>query len=207
MPEPSGSPTRTRPPTPEPDPPTPPEEEAQAPAPGSPADKPPSVLDRLKEQHAEATEDRRTTIQIAPGRFDGNLAALYHPIPWTDTRKSARKAQRGGLNEEAELNYGAGQLAKACEQILVRVEDGGELIPLHEAVDEFKDGGPVRYDARLCKALGIEVTPGLSPAAVVRLVFKHAHALNDHYTQFDLWLKESMEGDEEDEEGLTERPT
>ena len=218
MPEPSRRPQE--PPAPEPTPtpePAPLEEageltvepaEASA-TPGSPAEKPPSNLDLLRSQYETARADRRETIPIAPGRFNGNLAAKYKPIPWSDTRKSARRAAKGGLSEENELNYAAGQLAKACETILFRAVDGGELEPIHLAAERFKDGSPIRYDERLCEILGIEVTPGLSTEQIVRLVFLNEHALDAHYMRFDAWLKEIAPGDEDDEDESEgrERPT
>lgn len=179
-------------------------------APGSPVAPPPTNLAKLRQQYAESGEDRRETIPIAPGRFDGNLAARYHPVEWSDTRKRIRKAAKRGLSEETELNYAAGQLVKACETILIRLEDGGEFVPLHEAVPRWKDGPPVRYDSRLAEAIGIDVPAGASPASICRLVFKNPHALNDHYVTFDQWLREATEGDEDDEDedgSLEDRPT
>lgn len=216
MPEPQVSPQAPRRPRSEPQAAAPqadPEAGPPAPDPASPAAPPPSNLERLKEQYEAATEDRHTTIQIAPGRFSGNLAARYRPIPWTNTRKQARKAARGGFSEDSELNYAAGQLAKACETILIRMEEGGDFIPMHEANERWRDGQPVRYDSRLCEALGIDLTTGLSPSAIVRLVFKHPHALNAHFVEFDQWLKEQQGSDDDEdedadpEEELAARPT
>lgn len=214
MPEPSGaSPTGRdqRPPgKASSDPTDPPAEDT---APGSPDGlAPPRVLDRLREQYESAGEDRQITIPIAAGRFDGNLVARYRTIPWTDTRKRARRAQKSGLSEESELNFAAGQLAKACETILIRLEDGGDFVPLNTIPGTDFGEMPIRYDDRLCQALGIDPVPA-SPTAICRMVFRNPHALNDHYLEFEQFIKEASEGDEDDEDDadavrtLADRPT
>lgn len=218
MPEPSGAPPKGRDPGATRQDPRPPEDassDADVPAedtaPGSPDGlAPPRVLDRLREQYESAGEDRQITIAIAPGRFNGNLVARYRTIPWTDTRKRARRAQKSGLSEESELNFAAGQLAKACETILIRLEDGGDFIPLNTVPGTDFGDMPVRYDERLCRTLGIDPAPG-SPTGICRMVFRNPHALNDHYLEFEQFIKEASEGDEADEDDepatLADRPT
>lgn len=181
---------------------------APAPAPGSPAQPPPSNLDLLRSQYEAATEDRRTVIPIAPGRFNGNLAARYKPVEWSNTRKSARRAAKGGFSEDSELNYAAGQLVKACDAILIRMHDGEDFVPLHQARPGLSDQ-PIRYDHRLAEVLGIDAAPTLTATAICRLVFKFPDALNAHYVEFDAWLKEQTDADDDDDEpeDVADRPT
>lgn len=163
----------------------------------------PSVLDALRRQYADADQERRTTLLIVPGRFQGNLAARYKAVPWSEQRRKIRQAAKAGESEEAELNYGAGVIVDACEEILVRPEPGKPLVPMHLAVDDFKGGEPVRYDPRLAKALGIDPA-GLDPVGVCRMVFANPAALNQHFAEVDAFLREAVGGEDEDDE---ERPT
>lgn len=161
---------------------------------------PSSIFDDLREQYHEATEDRRITIPIAPGRFHGNLAARYRPGPWSDYRRRAeRMMRRGGGSEEAELQFAAQTLVQCCETILYRPTDATELVPMHEANPIWRGGEPVRYDDRLAQAVGIDPSPG-SATAICRLVFRNPAALNDHFVTLDAWLKEAIGSDEEDED-------
>lgn len=166
---------------------------------------PPSVLESLRQAYAEADSERRTVLMIVPGRFNSALAARYKPIPWTEQRKRIRAMAKRGESEETELNYGAGIIAEACEEILVRAEDGGELVPLHEAAAEFAEE-PVRYDARLCRLLGIEGGEELRGPAICRLVFRNPQALNAHFAELEAWLREGTV-DDGDEDGEGVRPT
>lgn len=172
---------------------------------------PPAIIDTLREQYASATSDRRKILEILPARFGGNLAARYQPIDWELTRKRTLKVARalaGGSQVEAELELEAATIADACESILVRTKDGGPWVELHETVEKFRAGGPVRFDQRLCEALGIEDTERMRQREIVRLVFKNEAALNNHYTLLDGWLREAIDVEDEDldEEG-DERPT
>lgn len=187
-------------PTPDPDPtPAEPQEPTSV--------EPPSVFERLQEQYAQASAERRTTIPIVPGRFSGNLAARYKPVDWEQIRKRIRRAAKGGMTEEDELNYGAAVIAEACETILIRLEDGGPLVPMHKAYSKWRDGEPVCFDERLCEALGVEINPGYNAAAICRLVFKNPAALNDHFADLDAWLKEAVPDDDEGDGDSGERPT
>lgn len=181
---------------------------AATPTPSTPAT-PPAVFDTLREQYNEVSADRRTTISIVPGRFSGNLAARYMPVDWKEIRKKAKRAARGGMTEEDELNYGASVIAAACETILIRMEDGAPMIPLNEAYEKF-GSELVRYDARLAEAIGIpDVEAGKTPqTAVVRLLFKNPAALNDHFAELDAWLKEATPSeDDEAADGEGSDPT
>lgn len=169
----------------------------------------PSVLDTLREAYHEADAERSTVLMIVPGRFNSALAARYRPIPWTEQRRRIRRMAKQGDSEETELNYGAGLIAEACEEILVRTEAGGPLKPLHEVVPEFA-GQPVRYDARLCQTLGIEHRDGMRGPQVCRLVFNNPQALNQHFAELEAFLREGAVDDEDEEgdgEGDGGRPT
>lgn len=189
QPQPPAEPAATPPPAP-----SPPDEEA--PSAGSPTNAPPTILTRLRKQYEQAGEDDRETIPIAPGRFDGNLAARYRRLDWTLIRKKARAAHKRGESEESELQYAAEIITRACEMIVIRPEDGGDFVPLHEEVARWKDGAPVRFDSRLAEIFGID---SVEPTVICRMLFKNPQALNDHFVDLDAWMKENRAGDEDDE--------
>lgn len=172
---------------------------------------PPSVLSRLRGAYARAQEskgDRRKTILIVPGRYEGLLGVRFRPIPWDEQRKRVMKAQRqggGAGNAEVELDYAAGVIAEACETIMLRDEASGELLPATEAVREFAGQDPVRFDSRLLSVLGIDVPSAdrLRGKSIVRLVYDNPAALNSDFGALQAWLSEEQAGDEDDEE----RPT
>lgn len=193
--------------------PAPPEEEqsAEDTTPGSPVtEAPPTNLARLQKQYEAAREDRRETIPIAPGIYDGNLAALYHPIEWSDTRKKIAKLQRKGATDEQALNFAASTLVKACETIMFRPDDDSDFVPMAEAAPELAQGSTIRFDSRLARALGIKLSGGENGAAICRLVFVEPHILDSHFQQFDFWLRGLTPGDDDEDEEIEnvgDRPT
>lgn len=162
---------------------------------------PESVLGRLREQYATAGEERREVFPILPGRFNDSLAMEAHPVEWKGLRRRIRQMVKTGQlrSEEGELNFAGEFVASACEQILVRTEDGGEWKPLHKAAPSL-GSTCIRFDERLCKALKIDLAgQDLRSADIVRLLFRNPAALDTFYVQVDLWNKEALGGDEEDE--------
>lgn len=209
MSEPSGAPPEGS------DPATPPEEArtAEDTTPGSPPVKaPPTNLAKLRSQYETARGDRRETIPIAPGIYGGNLAARYHPIEWSETRKKVAKLQRKGASDEQALNFAASCLVKACETIMFRPDDDSELVPMAEITPELAAGSPIRFDSRLAEAIGIELTGTEKDTAICRLIFTDPNILDSHFTQFDLWLRGLVGGDDDEDEdaeveNLADRPT
>jgi hypothetical protein len=165
-----------------------------------------SVFDELREQYADATEERRITIPIRPGRYNGNLAVRCGPGDWTDYRKRAERIfGKGRRDEEAELTFAAQTFVNCADTILFRPTDATELLPMHETLAEWRGGEPVRFDARLAQALKIEPVPR-SSTAICRLVFGKG-ALTDAFATLDAFLKEAIPGDEEEDEDGSDRPT
>lgn len=162
---------------------------------------PGSVFDALRESYEAATEERRITISITPGRFKGNLAARYKPGPWSDYRKRAERVMRKGGGEEAELSFAASTMVQCCETILFRPSDASELVPMAEANHEWRGGSPVVYDRRLAEALAIEPIPA-SSIEICRMVFRNPAALTDHFVTLDAWLKEAIASDDEGEDDV-----
>lgn len=168
---------------------------------------PSSIFEDLREAYAEATDERRITIPIVPGRYHGNLAARYRPGPWSDYRKRAERVMRKGGGEEAELRFASQTMAQCVETILYRPADSAELIPMAEASPEWRGGPPVRYDERLLMVAttGIQHPPR-NDWEIVRALFRNEAALTDHFVTLDAWLKEAIPSDDEDEDDRV-RPT
>jgi hypothetical protein len=172
---------------------------------------PPSVFDQLGRDYASATEDRRETFAILPGRFHGNLFMRAKPVDPIKRKKKVRRIAKTGISDEAEARFAAELIAESCECILVRLGDGEDPIPANEVPNSGLGDEPVRFDQRLGKVvppLGEILTGNESPAAIVRLLFKNMDALDGFFVELDQWLKESSptEGGDEDEDGA-ERPT
>jgi hypothetical protein len=174
-------------------------------------DEPASVFEELGEEYEQSTEDRREVFPILPGRFKGKLAVRVRPVDSSKRKKKVRRmVKRGGITDEAEAQYAATLIAEACETILVRFKDGEDYQEPHRVSAELGDE-PVRFDQRLgviVPSLGKTLQGNEPPATIVRLLFKNLDALDAFYTELDLWLKEALpsEGDD-DEEGDEERPT
>lgn len=144
---------------------------------------PPSVLQELRRKRDEISEDRRLVLEV-PG-YGGTLLARYKPLPYRELRRAQkRNVKRNNADPEAEVQFGVTALVRACDSMLVRLEEDAEPVELHTTVEEFGDE-PVRYDDRLAKALGFEAS---SAAQVVRLVFKNTYAISTHYGEYDTWL-------------------
>src|SRR6185503_9469542 len=72
---------------------------------------PGSVEDRLRAGYKAGQGERRRTIEIAPGRYNG-FAARFKPIDWDLRRKLIRKANRQGeTGHEADLRINAAIMA------------------------------------------------------------------------------------------------
>lgn len=162
---------------------------------------PASAFDALKRQYEEADRERSKTMLLLPGRWKGALAVRFHPIPFDETRRKARKMVKGGETTQSELNFVAGIIAEATTEILMRPAPGEELESMASLLGREE---PVRFDATLAEAVGVKAdVEGLTEAAIARLVFKNPEAMTAFYAELAQWLREESAEDEDD----AERPT
>jgi len=162
---------------------------------------PASVFDDLAElQHGQRKDDTKV-IDLIPGRFRGKLAVRVKRIDPKKRKKKVRKAMKRGVTDEAEIQYAAELIAEATDAILYRPDGSDDLIEPQTLTAEFGDE-PVRWDQRLGKMLKMDTLTGKeSEAAIVRLVFRNPEALDAFFQELDLWLKEAIpDDDDEDEE-------
>jgi hypothetical protein len=158
-----------------------------------------SVEDRLRAGYKAGQGERRKTIEIAPGRYH-DLAAEFKPVDWDLRRKLIRQATRKGeAGHEADLRINSQLMADACVAMMFRNAPGEDYTPLHELVDRFKGGEPVRFDSRLAQVLGIELIGGESEGDICRLVFGDPGVFEAHYMILNGWSLQAF-GDDEDEE-------
>lgn len=163
---------------------------------------PPTVFEDLGRAYEQATEDRRETFPILAGRFKGRLAMIARPVDAAKRKKKVRRLAKRGITDESEAQYAATVIAEACECIVVRVKDGEEYVPAHTLSDEL-GADPVRFDQRLglvVPPLGKLLTGNEQPATIVRLLFRNMDALDAFYTELDLWLKEAIVGEDDEED-------
>ena len=168
-----------------------------------------SVFEQLGRDYAAASEDRRETFAILPGRFRSSLFMRARPVDPQKRKKKVRRISKTGITDEAEARYAAEIIADACDCIMVRLKDGDDPIPAHEVPKAGLGEDPVRFDQRLGKvvpSLGEILQGSEPPAAIVRLLFKNTDALDGFYVELDQWLKEASPT-EEDEEGQDQRPS
>jgi len=162
---------------------------------------PDSAFETLRRQYAEADGERSKTMLLLPGRWKGGLAVRFHPIPFDDTRRQARRMVKGGETTESELNFVASIIAEATTEILMRPAPGEDLESMAALMGRPE---PVRFDAVLAEAVGVKADVSkLTEKAIVRLVFKNPEAMTAFYAELASWLREESAEDEDD----AERPT
>jgi hypothetical protein len=173
------------------------------------AEAPKNILGRLRAGYAAGQGERRKTIEIAPGRYH-DLAAEFKPINWDLRRKLLRQAtRRGETGHEADLRVNGAIMADACVSMLYRPAPGQGYVQLHTLLEKYKDGEPIRFDARLAEILGMELIGGESEGDICRLVFGDAGVFEAHYVFLNGWSLQAY-GDEEEDEDEDEgggRPT
>jgi hypothetical protein len=174
---------------------------------------PDSVFEDLQADYARSAVDRTKTILVAPGRYKGRLAVRLRPTEeiWKDYRKRAERMESRGGGVQAMLDFAATTIVQCCETVLYRPTDESELLPMQECTAKWAGSQPVRFDDRLCEAMGIPLVGGEKATQICRLVFKTDGALDEAFLVADAWLKEQIPSDvkdgEEAEEGEGSRPT
>lgn len=152
-----------------------------------------AIIDRLREQHGELSEDRHTDIEI-PG-YNGLLWCRYRLVDW-DRLKEIQDNMTRSKNPRKELHSQADTLAEACDQFLVK--KGQDLIPLNE--EAGTGDAPVRYDTKLAAIIGFDPLDHKGrPTArtcVLRL-FNNDFAVSIHHNEVMEWMREARP--EEDE--------
>jgi hypothetical protein len=173
---------------------------------------PDSIFEELQAEYARSAVDRTKTIQIAPGRYKGRLAVRLRPTEeiWKDYRKRAERMESRGGGVQAMLDFAATTIVQCCETILYRPTDEAELLPMHECTAKWSQQQPIKFDERLCEAMGIALAGDEKATQICRLVFKTDGALDEAFTTADAWLKEQIPSDvaeDGEEEGDAVRPT
>lgn len=111
-----------------------------------------SLLDRLRAQRAAQLSEKRLTLPV-PG-WNGLLHVRYRPLPWEDLTDLLRRATD---EPRAALDANCDTLAKACDALLVK-DDDGDLRSLADVLRAQGEQvhGEVRFDEVACEVLGLE---------------------------------------------------
>lgn len=166
-------------------------EQTDAPAVGG------SVLDAVRERRQKAEKRKHITLPV-PG-WDGGLCVRYRVIDPAASQRAQRalnQLQAGESDElAAALQTLCEVLAVACVEMFGRGDDD-ELVPIREALGGDLAAIPVRYDQRLCDAVGI--TPEKqTEGAVVKAVFSdndghlNVVALTTHAERIGDWMADT----------------
>jgi hypothetical protein len=148
-----------------------------------------SVISRLQHLRKEHTEATTKKLEL-PG-YRGELLAEYVPLEWEVVRQLAMRGERGKRNPQIAPIVAADGLANAVQGFYYRNPETGEESPV------TLEGEPIeRFDRRLAKALGIEVTKETTTREIVRAVFPDDLALVAHYGAFSEWQAERTDDDE-----------
>lgn len=124
-----------------------------------------SLLARLRAERQALTE-KRTIDKSLPGF---SLTARFRAIDYPqiqEIQERARKAEPN-IGARAYLNAAADILAQMCVGVYER-KPNGDLVPLNELLEKWGDD-PIRFDNRLCEAVGVE--PATSARGAIFAVF------------------------------------
>lgn len=152
-----------------------------------------SLLDGIRAKRKESIKkNRERRLDMELPSSGGALIVRYLAPAWEQAAGPVRRALNSDGGQE-EIDASADLLARCCETILLRDEDG-VLVPLNEAVEEFGDL-PVRFDDELCQALKIEWTDARS--TVLRAA-EDDYAVVAQGTHLALWLSKIGDGESAD---------
>jgi hypothetical protein len=168
-----------------------------------------SVWEQLREQHREVT-DERDPLYIDDPVHDG-VVFRYRYVPLEASEKSLKRVSKvkGQLRQAVAL--GIDRILLCLDEILIAAPDGeiplghGDRklysLPLKPLSD---DGVPMKFDERLCDAMGFPPGTAKSAANIVRKWFAgNGYAIADHAGEVSEWLAEvSSDVRDEFEESL-----
>lgn len=158
----------------------------------------PSILDRLKQQRQQVTEQKFLDLSI-PGYGD-ELKARYKTVPFK-VFEEAEKRQRKDKSAPKMLLAALDQIINTCEMILVKdpghadcVIDNSGAITEYRPIDSQAAASnfPVRWEPRLADMLGIPESEHQNNARLVILrTFCNDAAVIHHATQIGIWLRDT----------------
>ena len=148
----------------------------------------PSVWDRLRADHERIAADRPPLELDVPG-YHGTLVVRYQYVPLRDAAKRAEKLAKLKDGFRKGLIMAIDTLILACQEILVRDPDTGDLRGLADDGDE-----PIRFDERLARGMGWEPGPtGYSARDICQRLFENDYALIKQAEDVTSWMSESAQ--------------
>jgi len=138
-----------------------------------------SNADRIRAKREEIAGETTEIFDI-PG-YDGDLAARYRRMEWSEIQKVGERA-RASKHPQKELHGQADIIAAACVELLVRSETNPEE---YERFGEV-EGEPVRFDHNLCQIMGWgDIKTGRE---TVRAMFINDLAVSMHHQVILAWM-------------------
>jgi hypothetical protein len=138
-----------------------------------------SNADRIRAKREEIAAETTEVFDI-PG-YDGDLAARYRRMEWTEIQKVGERA-RASKHPHKELHGQADIIAAACIELLVRDQNNPEA---YERFGEV-DGEPIRFDLNLCNVMGW--TDIRTARETVRAMFGNDLAVSMHHQILLAWM-------------------
>lgn len=143
-----------------------------------------SILGELRREHQRIRAEKEVVLPI-PGY--AKLGCRYKRLTLDDEEKIARKAGARASKGERHAAFGAvcDELIKACDQFMVRGDDGWEPLSLTK---------PVGYDVRLARAFDLDPLVNGKPNArkILLELFGgegHENAVDAHHDRYYAWVR------------------
>jgi len=141
------------------------------------------LLARIRE-HEKSLAANTTKVFDLPRR-EGFVGARFQCLD-PDGLERTVDALQADDHEHATVDYHAALLVEACKEI-VFYDENGKVVPQKD------DLGPIRFDQRFAKLIGLEVDPNAEPEEVVKAVFTeegrlNAQLLSGYGRTVDMWL-------------------
>lgn len=153
--------------------------------PVEPFEKEPSIVDQLKQEYEELTNNRTTHIAI-PGYERIGLTALYHlPENGKMIDRIARQVAKDYKDTYSRNLYTAiDMMLEFCDGLYVQPSNASEPVTF----DPDLSGVPCKFDARLCEALGWTDVKG-ARQTVSKLFGGNQLAILDHAEKLNRWMR------------------
>lgn len=137
-----------------------------------------SLLDGIRERYERLAQDGSTTFDI-PG-YGGLLVGRYRRLSWKEIQELREThAESGDV-----VAYNADLIADACEELLVRDEQG----QIRTLAEEAGQAVPIQFDLDLARILGIDDSPQSRGAVVLEAFQGNELAVNAHSLEIFEWM-------------------
>lgn len=156
-----------------------------------------SLLDRLRQQRASATEKKRRPLTLAiPGFTNPMILVEYQPLGWEKYVELMSVADEN--DPQAVLTTNLDAVINGCRRLVIAEDDDGEPVSL---ADKLRAAGEtivdeLTFDTQTAQVLGLDVNPEAGARGVVLALFEAAVspevAIGQHATRLSLWMQGAL---------------